>query len=218
MLLPILALVAAQSAGGGPRVQRDPVPAVRREPSPHAEPRGPDAELEAARALGRLAVGEPAIEDVQAAAARRAGFDSGRAESWRSRARSAAWLPRLTAEYRHDERNYRVIGLTGSGEVDYLRANPGDVYGIRATWALDALIFNPSEVRAAATAAHLLRRRDEMVERATRLFFRRQRLRLALLVGGPASPQARAEAELEIAEVTSELDALTDGLFSGRSP
>ncbi len=217
MLPLIFALLAAEPAAGS-RALRDHRTFTRRELPHDAAPREADLEAEAGRAIGRLAAGEPSIEDVQAAAARRADFDASRAESWRSRARSAAWLPKLTAEYRHDERNYRVVGLTSSGEVDYLRANPGDVYGIRATWNLDALVFNSSEVRAAATAAHLLRRRDEMVERATRLFFKRQRLRLALLVAAPASAQARAEAEIELGEVTSDLDALTGGLYSVRAP
>ena len=94
----------------------------------------------------------------------------------------------------------------------------GDLFGVRATWDLDSLIFNPAETQAAATAANLLKHRDELVERATHLFFKRQRLRLALMVAAPAAPQLRVEAELELSEVTSQLDALTGGLFAERSP
>ena len=215
MLPLVLALLSAQAAPVS-RAARDLPPGVPRDPAPTARPADPDREV--ARAMARLALGEPTVDAVQAAAARRSGFDAERAESWRARSRTAAWLPRLTAEYRHDDRSYRVSGLTGSGEVDYLREYPGGVALVRATWDLDALLFTPNEVRAAEVAARLLRARDERVERATRLFYKRQRLRLALLLDPPTAPHARAEAELEVGEVTAELDAATGGIFTGRAP
>jgi hypothetical protein len=218
MLPLILMLALAEPGVASARTVRDPKAAAARRETVGDMARSSEPEGEAARALGRLAAGEPCIEDVQAAAARRAGFDAESAESWRSRSRSAAWLPKLTAEYRHDQRSYHVTGYTASGEVDTLRASPGDLVGVRATWDLDALIFSSSETQAAATAANLLKRRDELVEHVTRLFFKRQKLRLALMVAAPAAPQLRVEAELELAEVTSQLDALTGGLFAERMP
>jgi hypothetical protein len=182
-------------------------------PSSPAPPReGPDA----LRALAALAAGEPDVAEVAAAAARAADRGTDLVEAFPRRARISALLPRITAEYRHDERSYRVVGLQGSGEVDYLRLAPGDAVVLRATWDLGGLVAARGELAAAALVGARARRRDAAVRRATALFFERRRAQLALLLDPPAAPLARAEAELALDRLTAELDAATGGLLSGR--
>lgn len=186
---------------------------------PRASPAAPEvAEARAAQLLARLADGEPGVEEVQRAAAAGVPADPEELESWRRRAGRAAWLPRLSAEVRREDRTYRIYGLTGSGEVDYLRAAPGTVAAVRAVWDLGALIFSPDEVRAAEAAARLLRHRGDLVTRATRLYFERQRLRAALVLSPPEDVAERADRELALEEMTAELDALTAGLFRRGRP
>ncbi|HSN90480.1 MAG TPA: hypothetical protein VLS93_04570 [Anaeromyxobacteraceae bacterium] len=183
---------------------------------------GPPARAEGApapedlalRALARLAAGEPTAGDVQAAARRAEA--SGDPTSLPGRGRTAALLPRLTAEYRYGESTTHTLGLQGSGEVDYARFAPGSSILVRATWDLGELLSPPGELAALAAAADRARRRDEAVRRATALYFERARLRLALVLDPPATPRAWAEAEIEIDRVTAELDALTGGLYAGR--
>ncbi len=173
--------------------------------------RGPEAE--ALRALGITSAGEPGIAEVQEAAARLVERDGPSIEGFPGRSRLAALLPRLTAEYRHDERSYRVVGLQGSGEVDYLRLAPGNTFLVRATWDLGTLVAAKGELAAFSAAAARARRREAAVRRATTAFFDRRRALLALLVDPPATALARAEAELAVDRLTAELDALTGGLF-----
>ncbi len=142
----------------------------------------------------------------------------GGAGDYPGRARMAALLPRLTAEYRHDVASNRVVGLQGSGEVDYLRLAPSDTFLVRATWELPSLVASPSEVTAGAQAQARARRRGEAVERVTKLFFERQRLRVALLLSPPPDPVARAQAELDIARLAAEIDALTGARLRERAP
>ncbi len=206
--LALLLLLAAPSA-------RHDAPAPPERASP---PASQVAEARAARLLALLADGEPGVAEVQRAAAREAHADPEELEAWRRRAGRAAWLPRLSAEVRREDRTYRITGLTGSGEVDYLRAAPGTVAVVRAVWELDALVFAAGEVRAAEAAARLLRHREDLVARATRLYFERQRLRAALVLSPPEEVAERADRELALEETTAELDALTGGLFRrGRS-
>lgn len=177
------------------------------------------AAARSARLLALLADGDPAVEEVQRAAAAHVRVDDRALDSWERRARTAAWLPRLSLEYRHDERATRVVGLNGNVESDYVRLSPGDQVAVRAAWDLDRLVFAPDELRAAATASQLVRRREEAVERATRLYFERRRQRLRLALSPPEGALDRAEREVDIDAVTAELDALTGGLFSrGRGP
>jgi hypothetical protein len=181
-------------------------------PRPEAAPR---PEVEAFRALAAVSAGEPGIADVQEAAAREAERD-GPSIGFPLRSRLSALLPRLTAEYRHDEQSNRVVGLQGSGEVDYVRLTPGNAFVVRATWDLGTLVAARGELAAATAAAERARRRAEAVRRATAAFFDRRKARLALLLEPPQGALARAEAELAVDRLTAELDALTGGLLAAR--
>jgi hypothetical protein len=178
-----------------------------------------DAAAEARRALASASAGDPDEAEVRAAAAREAGRAGPLGSGWGRRLRLAALLPRLTAEWRHDEEAFRVVGLQSSGEVDYQHLSPGTTIALRATWELGALLASRDELAAAAAASSRAQRRDDAVARAAALFHERRRARVALLLEPPATALARAEAELAVARMTAELDALTGGLFArGRRP
>ena len=200
LLLPPLA--ASASAATPPELPPDPA----------------GAERQAVRALAVISAGEPDVETLQRAAAREVDRATGGTASYTGRARMAALLPRFTAEYRHDQANNRVVGLQGSGEVDYSRLTPSDAILVRATWELPSLMAAPGELAAAAHAQAHARRRTEVVDRVTRLFFERRRLRVALLLAPPIDPLARAQLELEIAQAGAEIDALTGGRHLERAP
>jgi len=183
-----------------------------------AAPPAPAPPPDPARLLARFTISEPEIAEVQAAAARHAEAATPDPAELARRRRLSALLPRLTAEVRHEERAYRVAGLQGTSEVDYLRSSPGTWVGLHATWELGDLVAATGEAAAATAALARATRRDEAVRRATVLHFdRRQRL-LVLLSDPPPDARARAASELEVARVTAELDALTGGLFASRRP
>jgi hypothetical protein len=171
-----------------------------------------------ARLLARIAAGEPSVAAVQSAAARHAEAATPDPAELAKRRRLAAVLPRLTAEVRHEERAYRVTGLQGTSEVDYLRSSPGTSVSLHATWELGDLVAATGEAAAAAAALARATRRDEAVRKATALHFERRHRQLALLADPPSDARARVEAELELGRVTAELDALTGGLFMERRP
>lgn len=215
----VLASVAGEPAARRAPRQADPVTLRFAADQGITAPAAGDAEVGAARALALAAAGEPSVEAVRQAVETRCALELERFGSFGRRARLAAWLPRLTAEFEHAERWTRVVGLTGSAEADYLRLSPGNQMGLRAVWDLDRLVFSRDELAAAETAARLARLRDEEVERATRLYFHRLRLKVDLALAPPAEARGRAGAELELAQATAELDALTGGLYTrGSSP
>ena len=175
---------------------------------------GADPVTEARRALEAASSGEPSISELQAAAARCSdplGAGGGAA----ARGRIAGLLPRLTAELRVDERSYRVMGLQGTGEVDYARYAPGWLAAVRASWDLASLVAPPSEQLAVKGAIERARRRSEAVRKVTALYFERRRLRLSLALSPPPQAGERAEAELELQRLAAELDGLTGGAFTG---
>jgi len=212
-LLTALLLAAAPGAaptpGGGwaaPAPQATPQTA-----SPAAAP-VPDP----LRLLARLALADPPVSEVQAAAARVADASAPDPIELASRRRWAALLPTLTAELRAEQQSYRVVGLQASGEVDYLRSSPGTSVTLRATWDLGELVASRAEPAAASAGLTHARWRDEAVRRATHLFFERRRILLLLALDPPTAPLARADVELELARTTAELEALTGGLLAAR--
>jgi len=204
MLLQSL-LVAAALAGSG---------AQRSESSTRGHEARPDARDEAAWLLGMVLAGEPRIAAVQRAAEARAAPSREEADGWQRRSRLSALLPKLGAQLRHDERSYRVVGLTSGAEVDYLRSMPGDTLTVRLDFDLPALVFGRQELQAVAAAQNAEARRRAAVERATKLYYERLRLRLTLLSSPPEEPDARAAMEIDLEAVTAELHALT-GLYGG---
>ncbi len=198
------------------------VPAATFAGPPPLQPSAPpadaaSAEVQALRAVALVSAGEPDVEAVQRAAAREAERTAAGAAGYSGRARWAALLPRFTAEYRFDESSNRVVGLQGSGEVDYLRFAPSETFLLRATWELSSLIAAPGELSAGTQQQARAKLRSEAVERVTKLFFERRRLRVALLLAPPADPVARAQAEVQIAQLAAEIDALT-GRVRERAP
>jgi hypothetical protein len=184
--------------------------------TPPPRPR-PDPRAQATALLESALAGDPSIAEVQRAAEQRAAPSAADGAGWRRRARVAAMLPRLVAEYRHDERSFHEVGLTSTAEVDYVRASPGDTVLVRLDWSLEGLVFGRNELAAATAAESAASHRLGAAERATRLYYERLRLRVALAAAPPGDGRARAEAELELASVTAQLDALT-GLYGEAAP
>ncbi|MGC3997968.1 MAG: hypothetical protein QM767_10940 [Anaeromyxobacter sp.] len=210
---PLILLRCALLAAGqaGPAAHADPAPPAAADLTPEA------AERLALRAIAIIAADEPEVRRVQEAAARQFDRSAPDPRDVPGRVRAAALLPRVTAEYRHDEQSYRTVGLQGSGEVDYQHLAPGTTWMVRATWDLGALVAPSGELAAAAAAQLRARRRAEAVLRATALHHQRLRLRVELLLAPPGDPVARARAELEVARLGAELDVLTGGSSAGEA-
>jgi hypothetical protein len=197
--MPLALLVSAALAAAPPPLAMGPP-----EPLPPPAASDPDAE----RLLWYAVRNEPSVDEVQRAAAARAGPGPEVTERWRHRARLAPIVPKVVAEYRHDDRSTHVVGLTAASEVDYLRETPGDTVALRLSWDLDGLVFSRAELDAVAAAQRADARRRAAVDRATRLYFERLRLKLDLATTAPAGA-ARARLELELEAVSAELRALT---------
>ena len=110
-----------------------------------------------------------------------------------------------------------MVGLSSGTEVDYLRSTPGDAVTVRLDWSLDGLVLGRHELEAAGAAQRAGAHRQRAVDRATHLYYERVRLRLALAADPPAEARERAELEVDLEEVTAELDGLT-GLYGEDAP
>ncbi|MBV8762020.1 MAG: hypothetical protein JO257_32300 [Deltaproteobacteria bacterium] len=129
----------------------------------------------------------PTTRDVIAAAVRAAGLAGDPAAGWRRRARLAGLVPQLSVRAGQDE-TWRDVADPTLGHVI--------AYGVTASWRLERLVYDPSELRIATV--DVLRRRE--------------RRRLAWYVISLYRAWRRTQNE----DLAAQLDVVTDGWFSAR--
>jgi hypothetical protein len=152
-----------------------------------------------------IAPGLPTIAEVQKATEQSALVRLADLDGWRSRARASAWLPELGVSYQRNVGEIDTLGIQSNLGIDSHDIEDVARYGARATWQLSQLVFSREEVAAARTALEVQRDRQQLVAHVTELYFQWLRLRVR-------EPAASA---LELAEVTAQIDALTNGFLSG---
>lgn len=146
-------------------------------------------------ASGRVA--GPSIGEVLGAAYKAAGLDRDRARGFGRRARVAGLVPWVTVR----------TGRNTSWQDSDPDVDRGTTIEVRATWRLDRLVFDSRELQAASLDAARRRERQRLASRVIRAYFHWQRV---------ARAAARRPAwSLRAEEAAAELDALTDGWFSG---
>lgn len=139
-----------------------------------------------------------AIAAVLAAAYETAGLAQDPAPSFVRRARWSALLPWLSIRGGwNQDWDDATASRTTVGEIGNRRT-----FEVRATWRLDRLAFDGRELQIASFASARQRERRKLATRVIRVYF----AYLRALRGGDA---------LVAAEAAAELDALTDGRFTG---
>jgi hypothetical protein len=161
-----------------------------------------------------LAPGMPTIAEVQKATERAALVRLEDLEGWRGRARASAWLPELGISYQRNVGEIDTLGIQSNLGIDSHDIEDVARYGARATWQLGQLVFSREEVTAAKAALEVQRDRQQLVAHVTELYFEWLRVRAR---ASKSPEQSDSEAStLKLAEITAQIDALTDGFLSRR--
>lgn len=169
----------------------------------------PRADAQPVRAvLDRFAC-EPRVGTLQRAAARLAEAQPERIRGWLKRARWAALLPTVRGSASRGPLSYAITTSYASDIADRWRFQVG------ATWRLDRLVFDRSEITIEREAERMAERRAAIYAEVAKLYFARRRLEVQALTDPPgaATPQA-IEHALAIDELTAVLDGLTGGALS----
>jgi len=200
----VLGLIAAPSAIAAPApAGRAGDPAQRggaaADPAPDADlDRGALDAIDAELAEPRRAVHGPGIGAVIAAAYAAAGLDHDPQASWIRRARLAGLVPWVTVRTTRDT----------SWQDDSPEVGHSTSLELRATWRLDRLLFDGGELQVAAVESARHRERRRLASRVIRAYFAWRR------AARIATDDERVATR--VAETVAELDALTDGWFSGQ--
>lgn len=168
--------------------------------------------------------GEPNVNQVQRAALDYAALHPEIFDNMRSRTRSRGLLPQVTVRVTQDvddvnrgvtsftlsDSNTSVAEKVSATETKYeLLQLTG-----QARWELGDLVFSRAETAVVRENRYAAKERQKLLQLVTQLYFERRRAQLDLLLSPPAEAGARALAELKIAQLTAELDAVSGGRFS----
>lgn len=159
-------------------------------------------------------VHEPTIGQVQREAMRYAEVEPDKIQRWRRQAAMKALLPTFSVDYDRDQDTYIASSVTTTGTRVFETEDPSSSWGFSIDWELGDLIWNDDQTSIDTRSRLLVQLRDDVLDEATRSYFERRRLQLALLTSPPADPASQIEQELRLAELTAILDGLTGGWFS----
>ncbi|MBC7793114.1 MAG: hypothetical protein H7Z43_05360 [Clostridia bacterium] len=178
-----------------------------------------DVEADVDRAL-RVLAQDPPVGDVQKAAVDYFRVNQGDLTYYRTVSRLRALLPTLSGSYTYSSDG--VLGYSNdriATGVAYDPNNPqtvttnttvGRAYGASASWNLQSLIFDSSQLDTYA----LVGIHEDLVKEVTRLYYTRQHNMLAFSLSPPGDARARAALIVRTREIESMLDALTGNAWT----
>lgn len=168
---------------------------------------------------------EPSVSDVQNAALRYAGLATPDLDTWSSRARWSNAIPRIQGQiawldqrdiqlryrenYKTDDDGYITADPNQSNLADDARFRT--LYSIRASLDLGGLLYDRSEPIIAREVRSRLSNRDDILRRATELYFNRRQRQVIRFLTPLSDWNRHLELELEIQSLTAQLDAMTGG-------
>ena len=161
---------------------------------------------------------EPSVRTVQEDAIKYASAEPERANSWFNRSDMANIAPRrvqlrLDRDFKDNRNATSTGGLESSSRTDI---DDDSFWQFTVEWDFSRMIFNPDTVRVATQAIDLAELREDVLNAVTKLYFERRALRLEIILKPPQEFAEFTKKRLRIDELTSDLDALTDGNFSRR--
>ncbi len=169
---------------------------------------------------------EPSIQETQSEAIRYLGFDHQEIESWKSKSRLSAVLPRFQVGLQRDLRNVvnlttkNSVSITGSDVVVGPDQNnfdqnfhQGTSFEVKALWQLNELIFNRDSLAASNEKRDWIRERTRTLQEVTEAYYTRKRLLRELKIRGE-SPGIQDRKKDLLDQTNATLDAYTGGWFS----
>lgn len=136
--------------------------------------------------------------------------------SWLTRIRHSAWAPKLTTSTGRDfDKDISVRSKIGTDDISSTKGSVNWKFDIKAEWQLADLIFNHDEIYIARESVRQTLLRQEIVKNVTRLYFNRRKEQvLREMQNKKSSAEEVLLQEIQIQELTAQLDGFTGGWFT----
>ena len=168
---------------------------------------------------------EPTLRQLEIAALKYANLDPQEVNQWKSKAKWAKALPQFMVGYQQrivNQINNTIqdsISVTGSNvtvgppesQFDQ-NDNFNQGFEVRATWALDEVVFNKDQLSIASESRYRTIMRSQVLDELHQTYFERKRV---LLAGeGKKREEFSPLVQLQLESLEAKLDSLTGGYFS----
>ncbi len=170
---------------------------------------------------------EPSILEVQKAVIRYTDLHPDKVAKWWSSVKNQALLPKfnftIDRDTADDHSYYRKTkSAYSSGQIYILpdevtkRRDTDDKWELHFswTWQFSDYIFNRDMLSVADQSQDMVKMRNDLLEEVTKIYFRRRKLQIDMLLHPPTSVEKAVEMQLKIQELTALLDAYTGNYFS----
>ncbi len=171
---------------------------------------------------------EPTAAETINAALDYSGLNGDRLESMYKRAAGSKALPKklsyeFTGRYRDTDRPQTkttyggtddIKNLTQTVNTDYIEEQDYDQHKIHAEWELSGLVFNKEQLDVYKAMASSATSRNKLIKEISDLYFKRRALQVQVDTDSELDVMARLQIELQIQQITAEIDGRTGGWFS----
>ncbi len=163
---------------------------------------------------------EPSPRSVQKAVVRYGNLSSGKIKRWQLESRLRALLPAFSFGRDFSRANSLDLDRGGTNDPDRYISGPDDIdqgWDADVSWDLGDLIWSTSQTSIDIREKLMIDQRRDFLAEAMRIYFERRRLQSELFFQSDTEMSATLsyEKRLRLEELTSLLDALTGGWFSG---
>jgi hypothetical protein len=167
----------------------------------------------------RLLRAEPDARETQRAVIRYADVPNQKIKRWHWQSRLRALLPSFSFGRDFDQSNNLDIDRGSTSERDSYITGPDDWsrgWDWDVTWGLDDLIWSSNQTAIDSREKLMVDLRHDFLGEVTRVFYERRRLQMETALLPSATAAEHFGKLLRLEELTSLLDAMTDGFFSQR--
>lgn len=156
---------------------------------------------------------EPTIGEVHRWAIDYAEVHPDKIKSWRSLARTRAFLPSLSVGLDRADSEF-FHWDTGANPDALVKGRDLLDWDVALSWDLGDLIWSDDQTGIDTRSKLMVELREDVLDQVTRLYFERRRIQMELALDSLLDPQVRLDKKMRVEELTALLDAFTGGQFS----
>lgn len=180
-------------------------------------PAGGEIPLDSKGLLEELLRLEPSAREIQRAAIRYANARNGKIKRWHTGSRLGALMPSFSVGKDFSKSPSIDIDRGGTTDKDFYIKGPDTVrnaWDMSVSWDLGDFFYSSAQTSIDSREKLMVELRNDILAEVTRIFYERRRLEMEILFSPVAGEQEHMEKLLRLDELTSLLDASTDGYFS----
>jgi len=160
---------------------------------------------------------EPPIQELIDVAMRYAEVHPEKISQWRRRVKQSSWLPDMSIAYDRNTDGVVELDRGGTNDPDIFINGPEETdtdWSVDFTWDLSDVLWNDDQLSIDNRSKLMVQLREDILNQLIHLYYARRRLQVSGLMSPATDIAQLANHELQIAEYTAGIDALTGGYFT----